>query len=141
MEFALKKGELPKLPHIKQAKTYAAALMQYGGTIPNAEFFGGDGWGDNPYKTIPPLGDRLTAIRFAYFSRDDLRIEEFTIEPDPTWMGELERLIARLEKHRANGTLPPRLTDRQQDHWLCKSYCNFRTRCWNQDGEGVSPDA
>lgn len=148
LKAGLSKGELPKPEHRKQAQTYAAGLATYGGFVDdykdvvlcaegdtNDEFCGAHG------GHVPPLGDRLKRIRFAYFSRDDLRIEEFVEDVDPSWSLELADYIAGLDGYgrEPDGPLPPRLVTKQADHWLCKSYCQFRTRCWTRDGEGEQP--
>lgn len=140
MEFGLRKGELPKADHEKQARTYAMGLRLVGG------------WADTPDQVIcrddcgvsghiEPLGDRLARIRIVYFSRDDLRIEEFKLTVSEAWEQEFTGYIARLDEYVADGTaLPPRLPldAKGQKNWLCKDYCLWRTRCWDIDTEGVN---
>ena len=138
LKWALKRGDLPSEEHVKQAKTYGTALARYGGVIQHDIFCDCGACDIDSRIVIPPLGDRLRMIRVVYFSRDDLRISEHELTPDPTWGIELADTITRLNAYRDDGAaLPPRLVEKQADHWLCKSYCNFRSRCWGQDGEGV----
>ena len=129
-------GDLPKSEHVRQARTYVYGLRRFGGTVVLT------GEDLSPLTantlTIPPLGSKLREPRLAYFSRDDLRVEEFVLDPDPEWDQRFEDYIARLEKYREDGTaLPLRLPlEKGRRNWLCKDYCQFRSRCWDNDPEG-----
>jgi hypothetical protein len=52
----------------------------------------------------------------------------------------MERL-ATLNEHQAAGTLPERLPDtvdkkgNRKRHWLCASYCSYRSLCWDYEGD------
>ncbi len=115
----------PKEEHKGQARTYAYILRTVGSD---------DGL-TGPYD--------ISRIRYCYVSRDDMKIMEFTEPIDPSWEWSLDMKIARLERYVEDGTaLPLRLPDeikkgKPQRHWLCASYCDFRTKCWEQDPEGV----
>lgn len=144
-------GDLPKSEHEEQARTYAYGLRKIGGRVPGPEIANCDCL-DYPCEhseltpeerpgIIPPLGDALNRIRIVYFSRDDLRVQEFVLPIDTDWEDEFEARIARLERYRKDGeALPPRLPLEKngKKNWLCAGYCLFRTQCWEQDGEGVN---
>ena len=137
-----KYGGMPKPEHVKQARTYAMALMRYGGvagTLDAADRL-------MTFATIPPLGNKLKRVRMVYFSRDDLTMREFTqyegqpILPTQEWMDDLEGKIALLDAYMEDGTaLPPRLPldEKGKLNWLCRDYCLWRTRCFGIDPEGV----
>lgn len=151
LEWALRKGELPKPEHEGQARCYAMILRRKGGMVdappdedhmcPNCT----TPWKCNgphlppPPIVIPPLGDRLTRIQIAYFSRDDLKVEPFELTVSEAWEAKFEERMERLEGFRADDTaLPERLPldAKGKKNWLCESFCLFRDRCWNKDGEG-----
>lgn len=135
-------GDLPKKEHVSQARTYAYGLRHVGGWIEDSDEvlcredecpdpFGGTHGGH-----IIPLGDKLQRIRLAYFNRDDLEIREFVLPVDEEWERGLEAKIARLSRYE-DTDLPPRLPlERGKKNWLC-GYCQFRSKCWGTDPEGV----
>ena len=112
--------DLPKEDHVKQVSTYMAALREFGA--------------ENDY--IEPLHDRLQRARIVYISKDDLRIEEFTVIHSEAREVEIAERVAVLESHRAAGTLPDRLPDtvdsktgKPRHDWRC-GYCVYATTCW-----------
>lgn len=131
----MKYGGLPKPEHVNQARTYAYGLRHIGGVVPGPTI----AFADDEDLPIPPLGDKLQRIRIAYFSRDDLRVEEFPLLVDEEWEAELEDKIARLNRYRDDGeALPPRLPlERGKKNWLCAGFCQFRSKCWTNDQEGI----
>lgn len=136
--FGYLKGE-PKPEHVEQAMTYLWALREYGATIP-AHLSIVAFVHEIPAVTIPPLGDALDRIRFVYISKDDLRIEEFVVHWDPEFEQRIRDRVALLDSFRADpASLPPRLPlERGKRNWLCRDYCEYRTRCWDIDGEGTA---
>lgn len=145
-------GDLPKKEHVSQARTYAYGLRHVGG-VAHVDYCDRPDGAICTYKNdtfpvpvctaIPPLGDKLQRIRIAYFNRDDLEIREFVLPVDEEWERDLEAKIARLNRYLADAreddfaVLPPRLPlERGKKNWLCQSFCQFRTRCWNLDTEG-----
>lgn len=120
---AFKYRDLPKPDHIGQWVSYARCLRDYGAASID----------------LSPLGEKLTKGRIVYFSKDDLQIEECPVLWSDGKSLELEARIAKLDAHR-EGPLPDRLPLEQvksglQRNWLCRSYCDWRTRCWDIDGE------
>lgn len=112
--------DLPKEDHVKQVSAYMMALREVGA----ADQF------------ISPLHDDLQRARIVYISKDDLRIEEFTVIHSESREVEIAERIAVLESHRAAGTLPDRLPDtvdsktgKPRHDWRC-GYCVWATTCW-----------
>ena len=128
----------PKPDHESQARAYLYGLREYGGHVAGPLCFDDEGGvHDMDCVLLPPLGDKLGRGRIAYFSRDDLRIEEFVFEHDPDWDEKFLADIAHLDTFRGGNALPPRLPlEEGKRNWLCADYCLWRTRCWNQDAEG-----
>lgn len=137
---AFKYADLPKEDHKGQASVYLSVLRDYGGTAELA---------DGTPIVIPPMGDELTRATFAYVSKDDLRIEEFTLLWSEGKAEVIDERLRVLEAHEKAGTLPRRLPDQVKTnkktgkttvsrHYLC-GYCPFRDLCWDEDEEGVAP--
>lgn len=129
-------GDLPKPEHEEQARTYAYGLRHVGGVVPGPMV----AFADNEDIVIPPLGDALNRLRLVYFSRDDLRAMEYVLPVDVDWEDEFVHRMARLERFRQSpDALPPRLPlgKNGKRNWLCAGYCQFRSRCWDQDGDEV----
>lgn len=84
------------------------------------------------YWALLHQGYLLDGIRITYFDRDDWSVREFEVEPwTPEQVASFESLLSDLEAHAEEGTLPGRM---DQDYWLCR-FCEYRTRCWKQDGD------
>ena len=130
---AVKKGGpgfQPKPNHVSQGLAYVYAMRYFPFTV--------DGDGDERLE-MPPLGDKLTKLRVTYFGKDAGEILEFVYEITPEWEEQFVKYIWDLERYRSpDAPLPPRLArdDDGKKNWLC-NYCAFRTRCWENDGEGV----
>lgn len=83
------------------------------------------------YWALERQGYLLSGIRITYFDRDDWSVQEFEVEPwTPEQVAGFEALLSDLEAHAEEGTLPGRM---DKDYWLCR-FCEYRTRCWEQDG-------
>lgn len=118
----------PKEDHLEQVKCYVYGLRTYGGEADDG-------------RTVPPLGDRLTRVRFTYIEKQTFDTREFVVEWDPAWAGELLGKLNELELYRGDPlSLPPRQENR--DAFPCSwkdGRCDFFTRCWEQDGPGTPP--
>jgi hypothetical protein len=132
--------DLPKEDHKGQASVYLQTLREVGGIAINAE--------TGEEERIPPLGDDLTRARFTYISKDDLKVEEYTMLWTPSKGAVIDERLDLLERHLEDGTLPARLPDEPvmskgkptgkfKQAYLC-GYCPFLDRCWNEDPEGVA---
>lgn len=98
----------PKPEHVKQARIYYWGLQQ--------------------------MGFLMDGIRIVYFDRDDWSVLEFEVEPwTDAQEAEFESDIEILASHVEGFTLPDRL---EPEAWLCR-YCQFRTRCWDVDGDNT----
>jgi hypothetical protein len=125
-------GDLPKADHVRQIVPYMKVLREEGGKAI-----------DRGYApvTIPPLGDKLHQARIIYVSKDDLRIGEHIVFYTPGKDAELMERLTELTQHQAAGTLPERLPDtvdkkgNHKRHWLCASYCSYRSLCWDYEGD------
>lgn len=107
----------PKDDHIGQTKAYVYCLRNFGGVSREGE-------------VIPPLGDKLKSVRFAYICKDDFSVREFVLEYQPDWEAEVVSRVADLSAQQEAGTLPARLKgENGKRNWLC-GYCPFETRCW-----------
>jgi hypothetical protein len=122
LEYARKKGDLPRQEHLGQAWDYADALVRFG----------------SPAFGILPLQDKLTKIRFCYLSKEDADIEEIVYELDGTERGKIEERITYLNSFTGN-SLPPRMPmNGKKKHWMCdwgKGKCPFYTRCYEVDAD------
>jgi CRISPR/Cas system-associated exonuclease Cas4 (RecB family) len=115
--WGFKKLDGPKEDHIGQTKAYVYCLRKYGGIRRDGE-------------VIPPLGDKLKSVRFAYICKDDFAIKEYVLQYDPSWDEEVESRVGALASFQETGKLPERLTGSGgKRNWLC-GYCPFETRCW-----------
>ena len=134
---AFKFGDLPKPDHKGQASVYMELLREFGGTGKLA---------DGTPIIIPPLGESLTRFLFAYVSKDDLQVEEFSMLWSDHKAEVLEERLRVLEAYEESGDLPPRLpptvkTNKKTGkttsarNYMC-SYCAFKDRCWDVDPEG-----
>ena len=99
---------VPKEEHVKQARIYRECLREMGYNV-------------------------TTTIRIVYFNRDDWEVLEFEVPAwtEGEWRSFLDEL-ADLEAHALDGTLPQR-PPYDREKFPC-SYCNYRTRCWETDG-------
>lgn len=101
-----KRKGLPSANHQKQARLYMMGLNR--------------------------MGMNVVRARVVYFLRDDLAAEEHVLDRDldleAAYTAELENLMML----KSYGLLPARLGDKNPNRWLC-DYCDFRTRCWEQD--------
>lgn len=129
------KGEYPKPDHVNQGLTYLLAIKRHGYFTPTID--------DNDFAIaigLPPLDtyhepvSELTRLRVAYWEKSGHKIDEFTVYLTDEWEEEFYAHIARLDRYRSDGTLPPRMP---RGFWGC-SYCAYSVRCWNVDQEGVS---
>lgn len=144
------KGEYPKPDHVNQGLTYLLAIKKHGYLTPVYDDTDDmcpncvTPWKCNgPHLTTeqrPPRWQRndpvpdLSRLRLCYWEKSGHKIDEFTIHLTDEWEEEFYTHIARLDKWRSDGTLPPRMP---RGFWGC-NYCAFSLRCWNIDGEGVS---
>lgn len=137
---AFRYNDLPKEDHKGQGSVYIDLLRTYGGIATLA---------DGTEVELPPMGDDLRRVRFVYISKDDLKIEEFTMLWTDGKAQVIDERLEILEVHEAAGTLPRRLpptvkTNKKTGktttsrNYLC-GYCSFQDRCWNEDPEGVAP--
>lgn len=120
-------GPLPD--HVEQARLYMLGLRLYGGVADDG-------------RVIPPLGDRLTRVRFTYIEKQTFDTKEYVVEWDPSWEGEIRAQLDRLEEFRGDPlSLPPRLDNRTgfPCSWST-GQCEYFTRCWDLDGEGTPAD-
>lgn len=132
-EWGWKKLTGPKEDHLEQIKPYFIALREYGGV-------------DQDGKVLPPLGDKLRRVRFAYIEKATLDIKEYTVEWDPEWVHDVQSKVAILDEYRDDSlSLPPRLpASGGKKDYRCDwgwGKCAFFDRCWNTDGEGISPES
>jgi hypothetical protein len=102
----------PSEDHVKQARVYHWALRN--------------------------MGFQLTdSVRIVYFGREDWDVVEHVVPAfSPEEADEFELGLVGLSVHLVEGTLPDRLpiVDGKKN-WLCAGYCEYRTRCWDQDRE------
>lgn len=155
--FALKAAgnDLPKPDHEGQALTYLYALRTHGSVAkqncekhpPRHHTIGLDGeiGVENTCPVLPPFGDTLSRICFAYVAKDNLTPHEFFVK----WTPKAERLIhQKIEDLSAyvndGNSLPPRLPfggkKMDRKNLLC-NYCPFSDRCWQDDPDEVPPEA
>lgn len=109
----------PKPEHVKQARIYHRCLMEQG-------------------------YEMSSTIRIVYVDRDDWSVDEYDVDAwlDVEWYEFLGE-VADLEDHVMEGTLPPRMPLEYdpkgkrppKKYWLCEKFCDYRTRCWEEDGE------
>lgn len=118
---------LPKHDHRNQGLTYLLAIKKHGFYVPTA-----DGNGIIWHEPVT----QLTRLRVAYWEKNRHQLGEWTVTLTDEWEEEFYTHIARLDKWRSDGTLPPRMP---RGFWGC-NYCAFSLRCWNIDGEGVTLD-
>lgn len=104
---------LPRKEHRIQAGTYAWLARDYGGYVRELDL------------TIPPLGDKLQTIRFAYISKNmdktlhiEERVESYTEELERGVLGRLDYLRS-LEQQE----ILPRIPDKSK--WYL-DYCPYR---------------
>ena len=135
--FSFLKGE-PKPEHIEQAMVYLWALRTKGVECPDHDPELGC---ERACVNLPSLGDALDRVRFVYISKDDLRIAEFVVHWTPEWEQRIRDRVALLDGFRHDPiALPARLPlENGKRNWLCKSYCEFRTRCWDFDPGVIEP--
>jgi hypothetical protein len=137
---AFRFNDLPKEDHRGQASVYMQSLRENGGIGTLA---------DGTEVFIPPLGDKLTRATFAYVSKDDLKIEEYTLHWSDAKAEVIEERLEILETHLEAGTTPRRLPPETKVNnktgksttsraYLCR-YCPFQDYCWNVEKEGVAP--
>jgi hypothetical protein len=139
--FALKFAkELPKEDHRGQAETYWWALREYGSVAkPDCEKH------PDACPVLPPLGDELERICFAYVGKDDLTPHESFVRPNPAKVEkDIREKIEQLSAYANDpSSLPPRLpfTGKKMDtkDWRC-GYCPFLDLCWKQDPAEVDPE-
>lgn len=124
--FGFKALTEPKDDHLKQARVYMLGLRRHGGV-------GDDG------TIIPPLGDRLTRVRFTYIEKQTFDTKEYVVEWDPAWEQEITGHLNELEQFRGDpDSLPPRQPDRNSFPCSWRTgCCEYFTRCWEVDGEGT----
>jgi CRISPR/Cas system-associated exonuclease Cas4 (RecB family) len=137
---AFRFNDLPKEDHRGQASVYMDVLRTHGGT---AEL------SDGTPVILPPFGEELTRATFAYVSKDDLKVEEFTMLWTDAKAEVIDERIHVLSTHLDAGTLPRRLPPTVKTNKTTKKttssrnyacgYCPFQTKCWNEDEEGVLP--
>lgn len=123
-------GFQPKPNHVSQGLAYVYAMRHFPFYVENEPA---------PPIRFEPLGDRLTKLRVTYFGKDAGEILEFVYTITPDWEAQFEKYIEDLERYRSpDAPLPPRLArdDDGKKNWLC-GYCQWRSRCWDDDGEGV----
>ena len=119
-----KGGFTPKENHVNQGLTYVFGLRYFPWYT---EYQTLDGTTERIKH--PPLGAKLEKLRVTYFGKDAGEILEFTYSITPEWESWFVKYMTKLKDWEG---LPPRKPEKD---WLCKSYCAFRTRCWEQDGE------
>lgn len=124
------KGEYPKHDHVNQGLTYLLAIKRFGYFTPSGYDASSKPVIWRPYDPVP----ELSRLRVCYWEKSGHKIDEFTVYLTDEWEEEFCTHIARLDKWRSDGTLPPRMP---RGFWGC-NYCAFSLRCWNIDGEGVS---
>lgn len=149
--FTFLKGA-PKPEHVEQAMIYLWALRTKGTYVNDDEAHGRVFRNENETlrreagqpaidRFIPPLGDALDRIRFVYISKDDLRTDEFIVHWEPEMEQRIRERVAQLDTFRFDdAALPERLPLEKggRKNWLCRDYCEFRTKCWDVDGEGTA---
>ena len=94
------------------------------------------------YWALEHMGYLMDGIRIVYLGREDWDVIEHEVEPWTAEEGrEFEAGLDSLEQHVLDETLPPRkpLDAKGNRYWLCR-YCNFRTRCYERDGEATRDD-
>jgi len=128
--YAFKSKEHPKEEHSGQVQAHRHGLRYYGGIVNE---------GTPQEHAIEPLGSDLTRARIIYVSKDDMMMEEYPVEWTAEGDADLISRINRLESHQSSGTLPERLKPevkkgKLQRNWLC-GYCQFQTKCWDEDKE------
>lgn len=129
-----KGDKYPKANHIGQALIYTYGMRYFNWFT---EYI--DDMGVTITEEHQPLGGKLKRCRITYLGKDNFEVMEYLVDITPEWEARLLAYIANLEKYREDGeALPPRLArdDKGAKNWLC-GYCQFRTRCWDEDGEGV----
>ena len=119
-----KGGFTPKEEHVKQGLTYVYGIRYFPWFTTHV---GPDG---KEFEVKhDPLGGKLTRLRVTYFGKDAHEILEFPYTITPEWEAWFVTHLKLLGDYEG---LPPRLPEK---NWLCKGYCNWRTRCWGDDGE------
>ena len=119
-----KGGFTPKENHVNQGLTYVYGMRYF-------PWYTEHTMPDGTVETVKhaPLGGKLTKLRVTYFGKDAGEILEFTYTITSEWEQWFVDYIRILRDYEG---LPARKPEKD---WLCKSYCAFRTRCWEADGE------
>jgi len=86
------------------------------------------------HHCLSRMGYALTDhVRIVYIDRDDWSVLEFEV---PAWTEDEWYIflaeLGELEDHVEEGTLPDRPEEYERDKFPC-NFCNFNTRCWEQD--------
>lgn len=115
-EYGFKKT-LPQEPHVGQVTAYGWALRNYG----SGESF------------VSPLGDKLTRACIVYINKSNLDMKLCWLDLNDETDRKIEDKITDLSTFVKHDLLPDRLpgTYVKRD-WLC-GYCEYATRCWDQD--------
>jgi len=121
-----KGGFQPKDEHVKQALTYVYGIRYFTWYTEHT-----DAEGDTIRVPHDPLGAKLTTARLTYITKDDMGIKEYLYAITPEWEEWFLGYMKKLHESEG-GVLPARLPEKT---WLCKGYCEWRTRCWGVDGE------
>lgn len=87
----------PKLDHLRQASVYFTAARDFGFEVEDEERPLETAKEGCMTKKMPPLGDKLTAIRLIYLNKQDLEIREYVYEYDPQWRIDIEARINYLD--------------------------------------------
>jgi hypothetical protein len=148
----IRKAGQAKPDHINQGLTYLYAIKYHGYQTPGEHDPDNyccpncnTPWSCNgphiPEEPVPvqhPPVPELVRLAVNYLDKDRHWILTYHYELDDEWEDDLRAHIARLDRYKNDGTaLPPRLAARPDDHWLCRSYCGYRERCYQVDTEGV----
>jgi len=91
------------------------------------------------YAGLDHMGFLMDGIRIVYFGREDWQVIEHEVEPWTdeqvvTFLASLDNMLLHVEEWSLPDRLP--LDSKGNRFWLCR-YCNFRSRCWDLDGDNT----
>lgn len=142
-EWGFKALKGPKDDHLEQIVPYMFGLREFGGRYcADPEKHGASCPG---CAILPPLGPRLSRVRFTYIEKATFDTREFVVDWDPAWEPALRTKVAGLDGYIADpASLPPRLPYvRGKRDYRCDwgwGRCAFFDRCWTDDPDFVEPD-
>jgi hypothetical protein len=73
--------------------------------------------------------------RLIFVSKDDLCIQEYSLELDTYWKGEIDTELTRIRYYHQNKTIPPaqpKLYGGEETKKECE-YCQFKTKCQEKE--------